>query len=78
MESSYESLRALTARIFDDRSQIAASGIELRGWGPNREKTAVAAQVAGDAAVAQQYMDEAYGPGRVVVSHSDRPLPERY
>ncbi len=77
MEPSYKSLEALTAQIATDQPQIAASGIELRMWGPNRERTAVAAQVAGPAPPAQRYMDEAYGPGRVIVSHTDKPLSER-
>jgi hypothetical protein len=77
MEPSYESLLELTARIARDHPRITASGIDLRRWGPTSEGTAVAVQVAGEATLAQQYMDEAYGPGRIIVSHTDRPRPRR-
>lgn len=77
MKPSYEQLLALTWQIRDDGERIEAAGIDLRGWGPNREKTAVSMRVASDAATAQRYMDAVYGPERIIVTHTDRPRPTR-
>jgi hypothetical protein len=77
MKPSYEELLALAWQIRDDGDQIEATGIRLRSWGPNREKTAVAMEVQTDSATAQRYMDATYGPGRVIVTHTDQPRPTR-
>jgi hypothetical protein len=73
MNPPYERLLALTWQIRDDGDRIEATGIDLRSWGPNREKTAVSMRVGSDAAAAQRYMDTTYGPGRVIVTHTDQP-----
>jgi hypothetical protein len=73
MGVAYDDLSALTHQIAKDGDAIAAAGIELHQWGPNREGDAVAMLVRSEAAPAQAYMDAAYGQGRVVVAHTDDP-----
>ena len=77
MNVSYDDLVALTNHIANDGDEITRAAIDLHHWGPNREGTAVEMFVRGDAAPAQEYMDAAYGKGKVIVHHTDKPLPER-
>ena len=73
MGVAYDDLVALTQQIARDGDAISAARIELHQWGPNREGDAVEMLVRGESAPAQQYMDAAYGRGRVVVRHTDEP-----
>ena len=77
MSVAYGELLALTHQIARDDDSITAAGIELHHWGPSPEGDAVAMFVRSDAAPAQEYMDGAYGHGRVVVHHTDDALAVR-
>ena len=73
MGAANDDLVALTHEIARDGDAIAAAGIKLHQWGPHREGDAVEMLVRGEAAPAQEYVDAAYGRGRVVVRHTDDP-----
>jgi hypothetical protein len=69
---AFQQLAALTSQIFEDQLHIRSAGIEVRGWSPDRTACVVQMRVASDPGMAQLYMDEVYGEGRVIVTRTQR------